>query len=144
MSKGREAFGFSQGVSKFSPIFSRSLKVFSRSTGKLKVQDLSRFGSKRVLHLDKSEGLRPCRKNVCFSMCNPYLMVCFDTLRRLKFQSHVSTNRFLKVRRHKNVSFSRSKDVSWSKDTFWPVSGGCCYASKNTTRSINGLILHEC
>ena len=40
-------------------------------------------------------------------MCNPCLMVCFDTLRSLKVQNHVSASRFLKVRRLKNVSFSR-------------------------------------
>ena len=40
-------------------------------------------------------------------MCNPCLMVYFDTLRSLKVQSHVSANRFLKVSRRKNVSFSR-------------------------------------
>ena len=43
-------------------------------------------------------------------MCNPCLVVWFDTLRslkELKIQSHVTANRFLKVRRRKNVSFSR-------------------------------------
>ena len=33
LSQGREAFGFSHGISRFSPIFSRSLEVFSGSTG---------------------------------------------------------------------------------------------------------------
>ena len=40
-------------------------------------------------------------------MCNPCLMVCLDTVRSLKIQSHVSAIRFLKVRRRKNVSVSK-------------------------------------
>ena len=40
-------------------------------------------------------------------MYSPCLMVCFETLRSLKVQSQVSANMFLKVRRRKNVSFSR-------------------------------------
>ena len=40
-------------------------------------------------------------------MYNPCLMVCFDTLRSLKVQRHVSVKTLLKVRRRKNVSFSR-------------------------------------
>ena len=40
-------------------------------------------------------------------MCNPCQMVCFDSLRSLKVQRHVSAKRFLKVRCRKNVSFSR-------------------------------------
>ena len=39
-------------------------------------------------------------------MCNHCLMVSFDTLRSLKVQSHVSTNRFLKVR-HRKMSVSQ-------------------------------------
>ena len=54
----------SRGDFKFSPIFSRPLKVFSRSTGKLKVQDFSSFGSKRVFTPEKSEGLTPYQRNL--------------------------------------------------------------------------------
>ena len=42
---------------------------------------------------------------VLVQLCNPCLMVYFDTVRSLKVQSHVSANRFLKVRqRKKSVS----------------------------------------
>ena len=62
LSQSRKAFGFSQGVSNSSPIFSRSLKVFSRYPGKLKVQ-------KGVVHIEsESATLAGTVTNVPFSL----------------------------------------------------------------------------
>ena len=68
--------GFLKVSPSFVLFFSRSLKVFSRSTGKLKVQDFPSFGSKRVFtpwEIWRSNAIssvtvfsRPCRKNVSF------------------------------------------------------------------------------
>ena len=78
---------------------------------------------------------RPCRKDVCFSMCNRCLMT-FCTLRSMKVQSHVSANRFLEVRPRKNVSFSRC-EWTLSQGVFWHP--GMSHGPKTHSGGVGGL-----